>query len=100
MKKYLRVVYNFVIYDIPLEVIAEKRAESLAMIESKLGTREFNMIFSEEYQHGMDEDEVISNWAKENISWDKIKNHAIRMDILNKNEPVKDFKETMTVVFH
>lgn len=100
MKKYLRVINNFVVYDIPLEVIAEKRAESLAIVESKLGTKEFNMIFSEEYEHGMEEDEVISSWAKENITWDKIKNHAIRMDMLNKNEPIKEFKETITVVFH
>jgi len=100
MKKYLRVINNFVVYDIPLEIIAEKRAEVIAQDESKVGTKEFNMVFSEEYQHGMDEDEVISSWAKEHITWDKIMVHAIKMDVMKKDETVIEFKDSISVVFH
>lgn len=100
MKKYLRVINNFIVYDVPLEFVAEKRAEAVALAESKVGTKEFNMLFSEEYQHGMDEDEVISSWAKEHLTWDKIMVHAIKMDVMKKDETVIEFKDSISVVFH
>jgi hypothetical protein len=101
MKKHLRVINSDgKVYDIPLEVIAEMRAGQIAIQEKTEKDVPYSQTFEEEFNNAMDNDDVILEWSKSNITWDKVKAYSIRMDILKKDEYSQEWKENISVVFH
>ncbi len=101
MKKYIQsITSKGIVYETPLEVVAEIRARKIAKEESKT-EEEFDTIFENEFKTGMDENDIMELWAKTNLKFEEIVVYSIRMDML-KDETLysKDWKENIKIVFH
>lgn len=101
MKKYIQsITSKGIVYETPLEVVAEIRARKIAKEESKT-EEEFDTIFENEFKTGMDENDIMELWARNNLKFEEIVIYSIRMDKL-KDESLysKDWKENIKIVFH
>lgn len=101
MKKYIQsITSKGIVYETPLEIVAEIRARKIAKDESKTED-EFDTIFENEFKTGMDENDIMELWARNNLKFEEIVIYSIRMDKL-KDESLysKDWKENIKIVFH
>jgi hypothetical protein len=101
MKKYISLITpEGIVFETPLDVVAKIRAIEIAKNEAKTED-DFDTIFYNEFETGMEEDDIIESWAKKNLKFEEIVSYSIRMDILkDKSLYSKDWRENIKIVFH
>ncbi|WHH61387.1 hypothetical protein [Petroclostridium sp. X23] len=93
MKKYLRVqMSNGELYDIPVEIIAENRARYYAAQSSDRITYHASClpprVFEDEKNYGLENNDILLDWAKNNMTWDALEEHAIKV-----KQPVTNYND-------
>lgn len=87
-----------IIYEISMDIIIDMRAVSIAEQETK-DKNDFYKIYSKEKENSAENDHIVLEWVKENLDYNEILFHAIKMKVL-KNHDGKNWKETINVVMH
>lgn len=103
MKDYMRMnCDNEEVWDVPLEVIAEHRADKIAKEESEGNPEIYYKVYDEEFDLTMEQSSTSIAWAKENMTWGMVKMYAIRMNKVDKSIVDYDnaWKEHLEVVYH
>jgi hypothetical protein len=71
--KYLRVTMpDGSQWDIPAEIVADDRAKYYAKIDT-------DTTYKEEYEYTLSDDSEIFDWAANNMNWDDVKDHAVKV---------------------
>lgn len=80
-KKYLRVTMNDGSrWDIPAEVIAKDRSEYYAKRDADNGEGEYNLLYDEEMDYILSNDDELKDWASNNMNWSEVKEHAKKVE--------------------
>lgn len=83
-EKYLRITMpDGSKYDVPAKIIAENRAKYYADIDP-------DTTYEEEYEFTMTDSYELKDWAANNMNWDEVKAHAVKVPA-EKKEP--DYQE-------
>lgn len=68
---------NGEMWDVPAEMFAKHRANAIA-IESSDEIEIRNKIYEEEYKNAMNDNELLTEWAREKFKWDDVELYAFK----------------------
>jgi len=76
--KYLMATWGYKVYKIPADAIGKHRAQYYAELDSgKSAGDEYDKVYQNEFQIGMDDDIELADWAANNMNWEDVSDHVV-----------------------